>query len=142
MSMNSIRPFHVAFPVVDLEETRDFYTRLFNCRIGRTSEKWIDFDLYGHQITAHLKPSETRVATGNTVDGKDVPVLHWGVILEWDQWHELADRLKTTGVDFVIEPYLRFEGEVGEQATMFLLDPSGNALEFKSFKNDELIFAS
>ena len=138
--MTSIRPFHVAFPVSDLQETRKFYENILNCKIGRTDEKWIDFDLFGHQITAHLKPEETRKPTGNQVDGKEVPVLHWGVILEWDQWHQLADRLKAHQIEFIIEPYIRFQGQPGEQATLFFLDPSGNALEFKSFRDDASIF--
>ncbi|MEM7102168.1 MAG: VOC family protein [Bacteroidota bacterium] len=138
----NIRPFHVAFPVNDLKETHKFYTEILQCKIGRASEKWIDFDLYGHQITAHHKPSETRRVDGNAVDGKTVPVLHWGVILEWEQWHQLADHVKANSIDFIIEPYIRFKGEIGEQATMFFLDPSGNALEFKSFKHDASIFAS
>lgn len=140
--MNNIRPFHVAFPVNNLETTRSFYANVLGCKVGRSAERWIDFDLYGHQISAHLVGEERKDAVTNVVDGKNVPVLHWGVILEWGQWDTLAERLKQHGIKFVIEPYIRFKGEVGEQATMFFLDPSGNALEFKSFKNDASIFAT
>lgn len=140
--MSNIRPFHVAFPVSNLEATRAFYATVLGCKVGRSAERWIDFDLYGHQISAHLVDGERPKPATNHVDGKDVPVLHWGVILEWNQWQTLAERLKQHGVKFIIEPYIRFKGEVGEQATMFFLDPSGNALEFKSFKNDASIFAT
>ncbi|MBW4465143.1 MAG: VOC family protein [Pegethrix bostrychoides GSE-TBD4-15B] len=136
-----IRPFHVAFPVQDLAETRQFYESVLGCTVGRTADHWIDFNLFGHQITAHLCP-ETGSLPTNTVDGKQVPVQHWGVILEMADWQELARLLRAQNVEFVIEPYLRFKGEVGEQATMFLLDPSGNALEFKAFQQDESIFAA
>lgn len=135
-------PFHLAFPVKDLESTRSFFQEILGCQIGRTSDKWIDFNFFGHQVTAHLKPEEVRVASQNSVDGHGVPVAHFGAILEWQQWHELADRLKTAKTEFLIEPYIRFKGEVGEQATMFFFDPSGNALEFKSFKDKSQIFAS
>jgi uncharacterized protein len=138
----SLRPFHVAFPVSDLGKTREFYETILGCKIGRTSDKWIDFDLFGHQITAHLSPDDLAVVQANPVDGKHVPVRHWGVILEMDAWERLATKLQAQGMEFVIEPYIRFKGEVGEQATMFFLDPSGNALEFKAFKHDSAIFAS
>jgi hypothetical protein len=137
--MSQIQPFHLAFPVHDLEEARTFYAGLLGCPTGRESKAWIDFDLYGHQIVAHLAPKETSAAT-NKVDGEDVPVRHFGVILEWDQWEKLADRLKEK-VKFVIEPGIRFKGQVGEQATMFFKDPSGNALEFKAFKDRSRLFA-
>jgi extradiol dioxygenase family protein len=140
--MNSIRPFHLAFPVVDLEETRKFYTELLGCKIGRTDTKWIDFDFFGHQLSAHLKPEECNTALRNEVDGKNVPVKHHGVILTMKDWEALAKRLTDSGIQFIIEPYIRFKGEVGEQATMFFLDPSGNALEFKAFKDDAFIFAT
>jgi extradiol dioxygenase family protein len=139
--MNNIRPFHVAFPVNNLETTRKFYADVLGCKVGRSAERWIDFDLYSHQISAHLVDEERKVAATNQVDGKNVPVLHWGVILTMEQWNILAERLKKHNVKFVIEPYIRFKGEAGEQATMFFLDPSGNALEFKAFKNDASIFA-
>lgn len=139
--MNNIRPFHVAFPVYNLEETRRFYSDVLGCKIGRSAERWIDFDLYSHQISAHLVDEHQKAIKTNPVDGKNVPVLHWGVILTMEQWDTLAERLKKHGIKFIIEPYIRFKGEVGEQATMFFLDPSGNALEFKAFKNDASIFA-
>src|SRR5690242_7382410 len=137
--MNKIQPFYLAFPVRDLEEARQFYAGLLGCPTARESAQWIDFDLYGHQVVAHLAPSEEDAST-NKVDGEDVPVRHFGVILEWDQWEKLAARLKGK-VKFVIEPGIRFKGQVGEQATMFFKDPSGNALEFKAFKELTQIFA-
>lgn len=136
----SIQPFHLAFPVTDLAAARAFYTDTLGCRVGRHSETWIDFDLYGHQIVAHLAPG--GVHTSNPVDGQDVPVPHFGVILDWQAWHELAERLRHAGIKFVIEPYIRFAGQTGEQATMFFLDPSGNALEFKAFQDPTQIFAT
>ena len=135
-------PFHLAFPVSSLNDTRDFYENLLGCSVGRTSERWIDFNFYGHQITAHLKPEETTTARANEVDGDQVPTRHFGIILPWNDWEALADRLKGAGIDFIIEPRIRFQGEVGEQATMFFLDPSGNALEFKSFQDQNQIFAT
>lgn len=138
----SVRPFHVAFPVQDLAETRRFYETVLGCTVGRSSESWIDFNLFGHQVTAHLCQQPLDSLPTNPVDGKPVPVQHWGVILTMPEWEKLADTLKAQDVEFVIEPYIRFKGEVGEQATMFLLDPSGNALEFKAFQQDEAIFAS
>lgn len=138
--MTQIQPFHLAFPVHDLEEARRFYAGLLGCLTGRESKEWIDFDLYGHQIVAHLAEPE-KAATTNKVDDKDVPVRHFGVILEWDQWEKLADKLKRAGVKFVIEPGIRFKGQVGEQATMFFKDPSGNALEFKAFRDQSRLFA-
>ncbi|MBE9182803.1 VOC family protein [Oculatella sp. LEGE 06141] len=138
----SIRPFHLAFPVIDLAETQHFYQTVLGCTLGRTSTTWIDFNLFGHQLTAHLSPAEVQPVQTNPVDGKAVPVRHWGVILDMADWEQLADRLKQHDVTFVIAPYVRFKGEIGEQATMFLLDPSGNALEFKAFRDDAAIFAS
>jgi len=138
-------PFHIAFPVNDLAAAREFYGGLLGCPEGRSSDTWIDFDLYGHQIVAHYKPPVEKTddsAHHNPVDGHDVPVPHFGVVLEWDQWQKLADKLKSANVEFVIEPYVRFEGEVGEQATMFFLDPAGNALEFKALKDMSQLFAS
>lgn len=134
-------PFHLAFPVDDLAQARTFYGGLLGCREGRSSDHWVDFDFYGHQVVAHLSPEEARLARTNQVDGKDVPVRHFGVILEWDAWHQLAERLRAAGVRFIIEPGIRFPGQVGEQATMFLLDPAGNALEFKTFRDMSRIFA-
>lgn len=137
-----MQPFHLAFPVSDLKNTREFYESLLGCSIGRTSDAWIDFNFFGNQVTAHLKPEELATAQTSAVDGKHVPVRHFGAILEWDQWHILAEKLRTHGIEFVIEPYIRFEGEPGEQATMFFLDPSGNALEFKSFRDPSQVFAT
>ena len=134
-------PFHLACPVDDLSAARAFYGDLLRCPEGRSSEAWVDFDFYGHQVVAHLSPDEAGRAAVNKVDGKEVPVRHFGVILPWETWHELADRLRTAGVRFIIEPGIRFAGQVGEQATMFLLDPAGNALEFKSFRDMGRIFA-
>jgi len=141
MTIN-IPPFHLAFPVSDLEATRAFYEHTLGCTVGRTAERWIDFDFFGHQLSAHLRPEEVAQAKTNEVDGDKVPVRHFGAILKWEQWHELVERLKETDNTFIIEPHIRFKGEVGEQATMFLLDPSGNALEFKSFKDMSQVFAS
>lgn len=133
--------FHLAFPVSNLESTREFYTQVLGCGTGRSSDHWIDFDFFGHQVVAHLKPEEAGSASTSNVDGDSVPVKHFGVILEWDQWQALAEKIKSFGINFIIEPHIRFEGEVGEQATMFFLDPSGNALEFKSFKDMSQVFA-
>jgi len=134
-------PFHLAFPIKDIESTRTFYGDLLGCDIGRSTEKWIDFNFFGNQLSAHVKPEELVAAHTNAVDGKHVPVRHFGALLAWDAWHILAEKLRSVGTEFIIEPYIRFEGEVGEQATMFFLDPSGNALEFKSFKDPSQIFA-
>lgn len=133
--------FHLAFPVHNLEEARKFYGMILNCEEGRSSEHWIDFNLYGHQIVAHLAPENDFKKTSNPVDSHDVPVPHFGIILEMNEWNELAERLKANGIEFVIEPYIRFKGETGEQATMFFLDPSGNALEFKAFADFSRVFA-
>ena len=132
--------FHLAFPVRDLAEARAFYGDLLGCPEGRSSDDWVDFDFRGHQIVAHLSPAEvgpqnSKGGATNAVDGEDVPVRHFGVILTRPEWERLAERLKAAGVAFVIEPQIRFKGQPGEQATMFFLDPSGNALEFKSFKD-------
>jgi extradiol dioxygenase family protein len=133
-------PFHLAIPVHDLAAARAFYGALFGCREGRSSSEWVDFDFFGHQLVAHLDPARQRLHF-NAVDGKDVPVPHFGVVLDWNAWHALAERLSRAGVNFQIEPGIRFPGEVGEQATMFLYDPSGNALEFKAFKDPSKLFA-
>ncbi len=143
MNAVSIRPFHTAFPVDDLAVTRNFYQAILGCGIGREDKDWIDFDLFGHQISAHLRKKSVSpaIALHNAVDGDQVPVPHFGVILTMDQWRHLKDRLeKIDDVRWVIKPRIRFQGKVGEQATMFFLDPSGNALEFKAFANDEGIF--
>ncbi len=136
-----MRPFHLAFPVDNLEQTREFYTKILGCNEGRSSDRWIDFDMYGHQVVAHLIDKVEEVQT-NPVDGDDVPASHFGVILELDEWEALAERLKKINMNFIIEPHIRFKDEAGEQATMFFLDPCGNALEFKAFKNDDMIFAT
>ena len=137
----SMPRFHLAFPVRDLGEARAFYGGLLGCPEGRSSDEWVDFDFHGHQIVAHLAPEELRAAATNAVDGHDVPVRHFGLLLELPAWEALAARLKAAGTAFVIEPHIRFPGEPGEQATMFLLDPSGNALEFKAFADDSMVFA-
>lgn len=138
--MNNL--FHLAFPVKDLEEARAFYGGVLECEEGRSSEHWIDFNLYGHQIVAHLAPEDaTGVRHKNEVDHDHVPVPHFGVVLPMEDWQALAARLRGRNVEFVIEPHIRFQGEVGEQATMFFLDPSGNALEFKSFADFSQVFA-
>jgi hypothetical protein len=141
MSENNGTLFHLAFPVHDLGAAREFYGGVLGCPEGRSSECWIDFDLFGHQIVAHLQPGPAGVEASNAVDGKDVPVPHFGVILTMDEFGRLAERVRAAGVQFVIEPYVRFEGEPGEQATMFFLDPSGNALEFKAFADRSQVFA-
>ncbi len=134
-------PFHLALPVRDLEAARTFYVDLLGCSVGRESATWIDFNFFGHQVTTHLSPEEPQPAATNPVDGQQVPVRHFGVILDWDAWQALAERLTQAGVSFLIEPYIRFRGQVGEQATMFLLDPSQNGLEFKAFRDQRQIFA-
>jgi len=133
--------FHLAFPVHDLAEARDFYGGVLGCPEGRSSDIWIDFDLFGHQIVAHLQPDRAGAGGSNPVDDRDVPVPHFGVILSPAQFDELAGRVRSAGVQFIIEPYVRFRGEPGEQSTMFFLDPSGNALEFKAFVDPSRIFA-
>ena len=134
-------PFHLAFPVHDLGAAREFYGDLLGCPEGRSSDEWVDFDLYGHQVVAHLAPDEARRASTNAVDGDNVPVRHFGVVLPMPEWEALAQRLTAAGTSFIIEPHVRFKGQVGEQATMFFLDPSGNALKFKSFKDMASLFA-
>ncbi len=133
--------FHLAFPVRDLAEARSFYGGLLGCREGRSSDAWVDFDFYGHQIVAHLAPQECKDAATSAVDGDNVPVRHFGAILTVPIWQLLADKLTSAGTKFVIEPHIRFKGEVGEQATMFFMDPSGNALEFKAFADLSQVFA-
>jgi extradiol dioxygenase family protein len=142
--MRSLRPFHIAFPVDDLAAARHFYGTVLGCPEGRSAGQWIDFDLFGHQIVAHHRPSSARVnppAPGNAVDGHEVPVPHFGVVLDPRQWMQLAERLRAAGVRFIIEPHTRFEGLSGEQSTMFFLDPAGNALEFKAFEDPGQLFA-
>jgi extradiol dioxygenase family protein len=140
--MQTITPFHVAIPVHNLEECRTFYRETLGCEEGRSSDQWVDFNLFGHQVVIHYKPkTETEDLHTNPVDGKHVPVPHYGVVLPWGTFQTFAGELKDKGISFVIEPYIRFEGQVGEQATMFFLDPAGNALEFKAFRNMDQLFA-
>jgi extradiol dioxygenase family protein len=134
-------PFHLAFPVDDLAAARRFYGDLLGCREGRSAEHWVDFDFHGHQIVAHLAPEAVRERATNPVDGEEVPVPHFGLVLSMDSWKQLAERLQSAGMPFVIAPTIRFEGEPGEQATMFLLDPAGNALEFKAMADPAKLFA-
>ena len=141
-----LTPFHVALQVRDIDEARHFYTAVLGCAEGRSAAQWADFDLYGHQLVCHLNPSigsQGRIsAHHNSVDAHSVPVPHCGVVLAMDDWTMLAQRLKTHGIQFVVEPYIRFAGQPGEQATLFFMDPSGNALEFKAFKNIAQLFAT
>lgn len=144
--MSRMPRFHLAFAVDDLSAAREFYGRMLGCPEGRSAGDWVDFDLYGHQIVAHLGPpresvDDARKEITNNVDGDEVPVPHFGLILAWEDWQALAERLKRAGIRFVVEPHIRFRGEPGEQATMFFRDPSGNALEFKAFQDERQIFA-
>ena len=140
--MSKLNPFHVAVPVNNVQKARQFYTEILGCSVGRTDENWVDLNLYGHQFVIHYKPSNDNADSYlNSVDGHDVPIPHYGVVLDVEDWHRLAERLKSFNVEFAIEPYLRFEGLAGEQWTMFFFDPSGNALEFKAFKNLDQLFA-
>ncbi len=139
--MSSRPRFHLAFPVRDLAEARAFYGELLGCPEGRSSADWIDFDFHGHQIVAHLAPGEVGHRSTSAVDGEQVPVRHFGAILTLPEWETIAQRLKAAGTKFIIEPQVRFKGEPGEQATLFFLDPSGNALEFKAFADDAMVFA-
>lgn len=142
MTGTRLQPFHLAIPVHDLEIARAFYGVLFGCAEGRSSADWVDFDFFGHQLVAHLDPAaRARPVHHNAVDRYDVPVPHFGVVLEWQAWHALAARLRAADTQFVIEPGIRFRGQVGEQATLFLRDPSGNALEFKAFRDPSKLFA-
>jgi uncharacterized protein len=137
----SLPPFHLAFPVDDLAAARRFYGDLLGCPEGRSSDNWVDFDLHGHQIVAHLAPEAARARGSNPVDGDEVPVPHFGVVLPMAVWKPLAEKLQAAGTRFVIEPTVRFEGQPGEQATMFFLDPAGNALEFKAMADPAKLFA-
>lgn len=138
----NLPPFHFAFPVDDLADARRFYGQLLGCREGRSAEHWVDFDFHGHQIVAHLARDAVGRRAKNPVDGEDVPVPHFGLVLPMEQWKALAERLEAAGIDFVIAPTIRFAGEPGEQATMFLLDPAGNALEFKAMADPAKLFAT
>jgi uncharacterized protein len=141
MSKDTMPPFHLAFPVRDLAETRAFYGELLECPEGRSSEEWIDFNFFGHQIVAHLSPDECRETATSGVDNHQVPVRHFGAVLSIPSWQALADKLKAAGTKFIIEPYVRFKDQPGEQATMFFTDPSGNAIEIKAFKDMQSLFA-
>ncbi|MBO6944322.1 VOC family protein [Altererythrobacter sp.] len=138
----SLRPFHLAFPVDDLASARAFYGGVMGCAEGRSSDEWIDFDFYGHQIVTHLAPGGSGDRASNHVDGHGVPVPHFGIVLTMEDWQALADRLRAAETEFVIEPTIRFKGQPGEQATMFFRDPAGNALEFKAFADDAMLFAT
>jgi len=133
--MATLQPFHLALPVNDIDQAREFYGKILRCKEGRSSEAWINFDFYGHQLVVHRDPNHRGHNHSNIVDGHSVPVPHFGIVMGWDEWHQLKEKLQKASVRFAIEPYSRFKGEQGEQTTMFLLDPSGNALEFKAFKN-------
>ena len=139
----SLSPFHLAIPVFDLSAARAFYSEVLGLEEGRSSDQWVDFDIYGHQLVIHEHPKTDyqQAVNTNAVDGHEVPVPHFGVVLEWDEWEQLASRLENRKIDFAIEPYIRFKGAVGEQATMFFYDPCGNALEFKAFKDRGQLFA-
>ena len=139
--MQNLTPFHVAIPVHNLDECRVFYRDVLECEEGRSSDHWVDFNFFGHQLVIHYKPKSEEALHTNPVDGKNVPVPHYGVVLEWDTFQSFSKKMEEKGIDFVIAPYVRFKGEVGEQATMFFLDPAGNALEFKAFKDMGQLFA-
>jgi extradiol dioxygenase family protein len=141
--MSTLAPFHLAVPVYDLEKCRHFYREIIGCSEGRSSDKWVDFNFFGHQLVIHQVPAFAKItdASTNPVDGKHVPVPHFGVVLNWNDWEAFAARLIAQKIDFVIEPHIRFQGEVGEQATLFFMDPDGNALEFKAFKDLSQLFA-
>jgi len=140
--MSNIQPFHLAIPVNNLEACRAFYSDVLECSVGRSCKFWVDFNFFGHQLVIHYKPDEEKKELHtNLVDGKNIPVPHFGVILRWNDFNNLAENLKKKGINFVIEPYIRFKGKIGEQATMFFLDPSGYALEFKAFKKPSQLFA-
>ena len=136
-----LSPFHLAIPVKDLSQSRQFYGELFGCPEGRSDTNWVDFDFFGHQLVCHVDPKASNRSVGNPVDGHSVPIPHFGIVLDMERWSELAERLEKHNVRFIIEPYIRFEGQPGEQGTMFLEDPSGNAVEFKGFRDRSSLFA-
>ena len=138
--MMKIPRFHLAFPVNDLELAREFYTNILGCNLGRESKKWIDFNMHGHQVVAHLSPKDCKAAQTNSVDGNQVPARHFGIILPWEDWETLGEKIRKSDIEFMIEPKKRFKKKKGEQGTFFIQDPSGNALEFKSFKDDKMVF--
>ena len=139
--MSELSAFHLAIPVKDIESTRRFYTEVLGCSVGRESDRWIDFNFFGHQVSAHVKPEATDIIQTNPVDGESVPVRHFGLVLDWHAWHKLVDRLDERSIKYLIKPTVRFKGQVGEQATFFIKDPSDNALEFKSFKDMSQLFS-
>ncbi|WP_296382301.1 VOC family protein [Winogradskyella sp.] len=139
--MSQLSPFHLAIPVHNIDECRNFYSNTLNLEEGRSSNHWVDYNFFGHQLVIHYKPKTEEDIHTNPVDGKDVPVPHFGVVLPWKTFQDFAELLKSKGIKFIIKPYIRFEGQVGEQATMFFKDPSGNALEFKAFKDMKQLFA-
>lgn len=134
--------FHLAFPVLDIEKTRKFYVDVLGCTVGREDKRWIDFNFHGHQISAHVYDHDDMFTPTNPVDSQDIPIRHFGIILNWGEWQQLAERLKREKIEFHIQPCIRFKGQVGEQATMFIRDPSDNYLEFKSFKDMKQVFAT
>lgn len=135
-----MHPFHLAFPVSDLTTTRAFYEHILGCDVGRSTSRWMDFDFFGHQLSAHLSELERGAVEHTSVDGQAVPLAHFGLVLHWQQWHALAERLRAQGVSFLLEPTIRYPGQVGEQGTFFIVDPSGNAIEFKSIKDPSGLF--
>ncbi len=137
--MNNLSPFHLAIPVKEITTTRSFYRDILGCKEGRSSDDWVDFDFFGHQLVIHLNQSKKNIDTENIVDGKNVPIPHFGIVLDWQMFTQIEKRIRNK-VEFIIKPYVRFKGERGEQKTMFFKDPSGNALEFKSFKNINQLF--
>jgi extradiol dioxygenase family protein len=139
--MTTLSPFHLAIPVDNVELNRKFYSDILGCEEGRSSDQWVDFNFFGHQLVIHYKPKLEEDTHTNPVDGKHVPVPHFGIVLPWEAFNGFAERLKQNNIQFIIEPYIRFEGETGEQATMFFNDPAGNALEFKAFKDMGQLFA-
>ena len=139
--MPELRPFHLAIPVRDIESTRRFYSGILGCGVGRTSDTWIDFDFFGHQLSAHVETEEPAPVQTNPVDGAEIPVRHFGIVLDWEHWEGLQRKLDDLSVRFMIEPTIRFRGKPGEQATFFIRDPSGNVLEFKAFRYDQQLFA-
>jgi extradiol dioxygenase family protein len=137
-----VRPFHLAIPVRDLESSIKFYGGLFECEKGRSSNQWIDWNFFGHQLVTHIAPEEVHIVKTTLVDKQQSPCRHFGIVLEWDQWHKIVEKLKANDIDFLCDPHIRFEGKVGEQATFMIYDPSLNVLEFKAFKDDSYIFAA
>ena len=136
----SLQPFHLAIPVNNIEKSRNFYSKTLGFKEGRSDKKWVDYNFFGHQLVIHLDDKKSNNKNFNFVDGHQVPVPHFGVILNWIEWKSFSEKIKQSKIKFLIKPYIRFKGKVGEQGTMFFLDPSGNALEFKSFKNPDQLF--